>query len=79
MNRLVHKRCLPFLGKKKSGLFLKGYNNPSDFVKETKHARKEVEQLTTLAVGSKDENVVENIDNLSNRLCLTGNFFIYRN
>ena len=74
MNRLVQKRCLPFLGKKKSGLFLKGYNSPSDFVKETKNARKEVERLTSLAIGSNDENVVENIDNLSNRLCLTGKF-----
>ena len=76
MNRLVQKRCLPFLGKKKSGLFLKGYNNPSDFMKETKNARKEVERLTSLAIGSNDENVVENIDNLSNRLCLTGRLHI---
>ena len=79
MIRLAGLRRLswPSLKNEKSakvGLFQKGYNGPSDFVKETKVATDEVKQLTRLAVESTNDNVVENIDNLSNRLCLTGNF-----
>ena len=55
-----------------SGLFLKGYKSEKDFNAETKTALAEVNHLTDLAIQSNNDNVVENIDNLSNRLCLTG-------
>ena len=45
---------------------------PSDFNREVKVSRREVDELTQIAINSTSDNVVENIDNLSNRLCLTG-------
>ena len=60
-------------------LYKKGYNSPSDFINETKNATAEVDRLTKLAISSTNENVVENIDNLSNRLCLTGTEIIVWN
>ena len=57
-----------------SGLFLKGYKSEKDFHAETKTALTQVNHLTDLAIKSSNDNVVENIDNLSNRLCLTGDF-----
>ena len=78
MNRFVqcHRHLSLFGGKSrtKNGLFLKGYNHPRDFVAETKQAKAEIGRLTALAIKSGDDDVVENIDNLSNRLCLTGLF-----
>lgn len=59
-----------------TGLFLKGYKNEKDFNTETKTALAEVNHLTELAIKSDNDNVVENIDNLSNRLCLTGNWIM---
>ena len=50
---------------------LKGYNCPEDFKSETEISKKEIESLTQIAINSDKGNVVENIDNLSNRLCLT--------
>jgi len=74
MNRFVQcRRHLSLFGKStsKPGLFLKGYNNPHDFVAETKTAKEEIGRLTQVAMKSGDDDIVENIDNLSNRLCLT--------
>ena len=58
-----------------SGLFLKGYKSEKDFNAETQTALAQVNHLTDLAIKSNNDNVVENIDNLSNRLCLTGFLF----
>ena len=58
-----------------SGLFLKGYKSEKDFNAETQTALAQVNHLTDLAIKSNNDNVVENIDNLSNRLCLTGWLF----
>lgn len=53
------------------GLFQKGYVLPADFEQETTKAIIEIEDYVNKAVNSDIENVVDAIDTLSNRICLT--------
>lgn len=55
----------------KSGLFGKQLNKPSDFDRETKEAIADIQTCVSNVVNTDIENVVEAVDSLSNRICLT--------
>jgi len=56
---------------KKSGLFGNQLNKPSDFDRETKEAIADIQTCVSNVVNTDIENVVEAVDSLSNRICLT--------
>jgi len=54
-----------------AGLFKKGYSTPNDFNAETSRAIDEIQSCVNDVRNSDIESVVEAIDTLSNRICLT--------
>ena len=70
--RNFSKRKLFSFGRKQNpGLFQKGYTSSEDFISETNIAINEIDECVKKAVNSGPETVVDAIDTLSNRICLT--------
>ena len=71
----VRARRLSWFGNSKnggkSGLFGNNLRKPTDFERDTKEAIADIEKCVDVVVNSRIEDVVEAVDSLSNRICIT--------